>query len=312
MLDESRPRHQDRESHRPRTLCRRQLVTAVGTAALFATLLTGQAGAHVALGYPIGGEVLEVGSTVQITWSDVVDHGPADYDLWYSVTGPDGPWISIEGGIPRSGAVPETYDWPVPDTPSNTVRVRVRQNNLDSAYNSISESDLAIVSSSTVESIELAPAKDATIYDDGDGTNANGSGSFLFTGRTESQNGSAERRALLAFPIAGTVPDGAAIASVSLELELSRTISGEQTLKLHRLIEDWSEGSSDPPQNEGGGVSPSAGDVTWLHRDFSQDLWMTAGGSRLGWWARIPASKLPCSKSKPTNSTFSTSIRQLT
>jgi hypothetical protein len=146
-------------------------------------------------------------------------------------------------------------------------------------YLDISDSDLAIVSPSTVLPVILGAEKDATIYEDGNGTKANGSGSYLFTGRTESQNGSAERRALLAFPVTEAVPEGSTITTVSLELTMSRTNSGAQTVGLHRLLEDWSEGPSDPSGQEGGGTTAVAGDVTWMHREFSTTLWTTSGGS---------------------------------
>jgi len=146
-------------------------------------------------------------------------------------------------------------------------------------YLDISDSDLAIVNLSTILPVVLQPEGDATIYEDGNGTNANGSGSYLFTGRSESQNGSAERRALLVFPITEAIPEGSTITSVSLELTLSRTISGEQSVGLHQLLEDWSEGPSDPPGQEGGGTTAVAGDVTWRHREFSDSLWTTTGAS---------------------------------
>jgi hypothetical protein len=258
---------------------RRHFAVGAFWVVLFLTLLTGQIHAHVALDYPIGGEVLEVGSVAQIAWFDVVAHGPADYDLWYSITGPDGPWIRIAQGIPRSGSTETTYDWVVPDTPSNHVRVRVSQNNAEVDYYDISDADFAIVNPLTLLPVVLEPERDATIYEEGDGTLANGSGSYLFTGRTESQNGSAERRALLAFAITEAIPEGSTIASVSLELVMSRTRSGEQTVRVHRLLEDWSEGPSDPTGQEGGGETAVAGDVTWVHRDFSETLWTTPGSS---------------------------------
>ncbi len=223
--------------------------------------------------------MLEVGSVTQIVWHDVVTHGSADYDLWYSISGPDGPWIVIDSNLPPSGSVNTSYDWVIPDTPSNQVRLRVQQDNSDVDYVDISDSDLAIVNSSTVLPVVLEAERDATIYEEGNGTNANGSGSYLFTGRSESRNGSAERRALLAFPITEAIPESSTIISVSLELTMSRTISGEQSVRLHRLLEDWSEGPSDPSGQEGGGTTAVAGDVTWIYREFSETLWTTSGAS---------------------------------
>jgi len=244
------------------------------------TLLAGQVHAHVALDSPNGGEMLGAGSVAQIVWHDTVTHGPATYDLWYSISGSEGPWIVVDSGVERSGSTNTTYDWVVPDTPSDQVRLRVFQNNSEGqGYSDISDSDLAIVKSSTVLQVVLEAKRDATIYEDGNGTNANGSGSYLFTGRSESRNNSAERRALLAFPITQVIPEGSTITSVSLDLTMSRTNSGGQVVGLHRLLEDWNEGPSDPPGQEGSGASAVAGDVTWIHREFSGTPWTTAGAS---------------------------------
>ena len=280
MFVKDDPIQHDPEIHRSTMVTRRQLVGRRWGVALFLTLLAGQVHAHVVLDSPNGGEMLEAGSVAQIVWHDAVNHGPATYDLWYSISGPEGPWMVIDSGLERSGAQRTTYDWVVPDTPSDQVRLQVFQNNSqDEDYSDISDSDLAIVKSSTVLQVDLEAQRDATIYEDGNGTNANGSGSYLFTGRTASQNGSAERRALLAFPIAESIPEGSTITSVSLELTMSRTQSGGQPVGLHRLLENWSEGPSDPPGQEGGGATALAGDVTWIHREFSEALWTTSGAS---------------------------------
>jgi plastocyanin len=170
--------------------------------------------------------------------------------------------------------------WVVPDTPSDQVRLQVLQDNFGGQdYTDISDSDLAIVKSSTGLQVVLEAERDATIYEDGNGTNANGSGIYLFTGRAEAQNASAERRGLLVFPITDAIPEGSTITSASLDLTMSRTRSGGQTVGLHRLLEDWSEGPSDPTGQEGGGTTAVAGDVTWLHREFSGTLWSTPGAS---------------------------------
>jgi hypothetical protein len=154
---------------------------------LYSTLLTAQVHAHVVLDFPNGGEMLEVGSVVQVVWHDSVNHGPATYDLWYSISGPGGPWMIIDSGLERPESGNPTYNWIVPDTPSDQVRLQVLQNNSqDEDYSDISDADLVIVKSSTVLQVVLEAERDATIYEDGSGTNANGSGSYLFTGRSES------------------------------------------------------------------------------------------------------------------------------
>jgi len=273
MLIQNGPQKQDAGIHDSEMVSWRRLVLGIGCVAFFLTLFAGQAHAHVALDSPNGGERFEAGSVAQIVWHDSVNHGPATYDLWYSISGPEGPWMVIESGLERSGSTNETFDWVVPATPSNQVRIQVFQNNSqDDDYSDMSDSDLAIVMASTVLQVVLEAERDATIYEDGAGNNANGSGIYLFTGRSESQNNSAERRALLTFPIAESIPAGSIVTSVSLDLTMSKTRSGAQTVGLHRVLEDWSEGPSDPTEQEGGGTSASAGDVTWLHREFSGTL----------------------------------------
>ncbi len=236
-------------------------------------LSTGAALAHVALDDPNGGEVLEVDSVHTVAWHDVVAHGPADYDLWYSTSGTDGPWIEIISNLNSY-----TYDWTVPDTPSNQVRVRVQQDNSDTDYTDVSDSDFAIVGTVPVGTVTLEAEQDATLYE-GDGELANGVGEFLFTGRTESRNGSLERRALLAFAIANAIPGGSTITEVTLVLTVSRTISGMQTVNLYRVLESWSEGPSDAPGQEGGGTAAESGDVTWVHRVYAGTEWATVGAS---------------------------------
>jgi PKD repeat protein len=256
--------------------------TVIGTTLIGLLLLAVSATqvlAHVAVTDPDGGEHLEVGSTYTIRWFDTVNHGPADYDLWFSVSGSQGPWLEIAADLtPAPGAENHTYDWLVPDSPSGQVRIRVRQDNAGTDYEDMSNADLAIVKAAAVETVTIEAAQDTTLYE-GDGSLANGSGSYLFTGRTQAFSGSQERRALLAFDIAGALPAGSTITSVSLQMTMSKTVAGVQTVELHRLLESWGEGASDAPAQEGGGTAAQAGDATWMHREFPGTFWSTPGGS---------------------------------
>ena len=129
------------------------------------------------------------------------------------------------------------------------------------------------------QTVDLEPAADATLYE-GDGTLANGAGSYFFVGRTENRNGGVERRSVIAFDIAGSVPSGATITSAQLQVTMSRTVSGAQMIELRRITESWSEGPSDAPNEEGAGTATQIGDVTWVHREFlTGDDWSTVGGS---------------------------------
>lgn len=259
-----------------------QIKRALVVIMIFVTMAAAPAVAHVALDAPNGGEILEPDSVVSIVWHDEVYHGPANYDLWYSTTGSEGPWIEIVADITPGSQMPSySYDWVVPNTPSDQVRVRVRQENEGTDYVDVSDSDIIIAGESDGNVVVLEPAGDATLYE-GDGTLANGAGSYLFTGATEGQNDALERRALLVFDIESSVPVGATITMASLDLTMSRTVSGPQTVELRRVGESWGEGPSDPTGQEGGGAAAENGDATWLHRTFSDNFWGTEGGSFAG------------------------------
>ena len=128
--------------------------------------------------------------------------------------------------------------------------------------------------------IVLEPVKDTTLYSDIEDF-SNGSGQFFFTGQT---NGAANRRALLKFDVAGSIPAGSTVTSASLQLYMSRTQSASQTVFLHLLQADWGEGISDPSGNEGGGTLAEDNDATWRYRFYdtfdppSAPQWTTLGG----------------------------------
>ena len=124
-------------------------------------------------------------------------------------------------------------------------------------------------------SLTLAPSKDATLYEDPVGAFANGAGEYLFTGKI---NRGSSRRALIAFNLAGSIPPGATIKSVSLTLNMSRTVAGAGLVELRRVLADWGEGASDASANEGGGTFAESGDATWIHRNSDTARWQSPGG----------------------------------
>jgi len=138
---------------------------------------------------------------------------------------------------------------------------------------------LAFPAPAAAETVTLGALKDNTLYEDGSGSLSNGSGSYLFAGRTNQDAGISRRRALLAFDVASQIPAGASITAVQLTLHLSRTISGAQSLSVHRVLSDWGEGTSDATfRGEGRGESAADKDATWLHRFFPTQTWSTPGG----------------------------------
>ena len=126
--------------------------------------------------------------------------------------------------------------------------------------------------------VDIAPSKDNTLYESSTGNLSNGAGDYFFAGKT---NSGAIRRAVLAFDLS-VIPSNAVIEEVQLTLNMSQTSSGSQLVKLHKLLADWGEGTSNADGNEGAGTTPSANDATWIHTFFSSQLWSSAGGDFVG------------------------------
>ena len=129
--------------------------------------------------------------------------------------------------------------------------------------------------------ININPSKDNTLYEfvavDGDRSNA--LGVHLFAGKTDEAE---IRRGLLAFDIAGSIPPGSTITSVSLTMNMSRTISDTRTVELHVLLADWGEGTSNADSQEGMGAPATPNDATRRHRFYETIFWTTQGGDFSG------------------------------
>jgi hypothetical protein len=135
---------------------------------------------------------------------------------------------------------------------------------------------LAGKNTSAQTQVRIPANKDNTLYESSTGAFSNGAGQYFFVGTTARVE---RRRGLLAFDVAGNIPAGATITSVTLRLHMSRTISGEQFVKLHRVLADWGEGASNAAGEEGAGAAAATGDATWIHRFFNTVFWTTAGGN---------------------------------
>lgn len=123
--------------------------------------------------------------------------------------------------------------------------------------------------------------KDTTLYEFPTGDLGNGSGAYMFAGRT-GQVELSIRRAVLAFDIASVVPAGSTITGVSLRLYMSKTPTGASTQSLHRTMANWGEGASNDSGEEGNGTGAQTGDATWLHTFYSDSFWTTPGGDFAG------------------------------
>ena len=120
----------------------------------------------------------------------------------------------------------------------------------------------------------LLPSADTTMYGDADGALGKGAEAHLFVGAND---GGRVRRAAIAFDLR-QIPAGARVTGVTLQLHLSRTNSGEQTVRIYAATDSWGEGQSDAEDEEGGGSPATPSDATWLHRSFPDSLWQAPGG----------------------------------
>jgi hypothetical protein len=126
--------------------------------------------------------------------------------------------------------------------------------------------------------VSITPSKDNTLYqyDPVDGDTSNALGLHFFAG--EDAMGEL-RRGVLAFDIAGHIPAGSTILSVTLSMNMSRTaLDTARTVELHKLLADWGEGTSIAPGEEGDGAPATPGDATWRHRFFDTIFWTNEGG----------------------------------
>ena len=123
--------------------------------------------------------------------------------------------------------------------------------------------------------VNIGASKDNTLYEDAGGTLSNGAGQHIFVGKTGS---GLIRRALVAFNVTASIPAGSRVTGVALALNVSQTISGPDTVRIRRVLENWGEGTSVASGNEGGGAPATIGDATWIHRFFNTSLWSTMGG----------------------------------
>lgn len=149
----------------------------------------------------------------------------------------------------------------------------------------------AVGSAASAGSVSLAPVKDNTLIQwspETPGANpllSNALGD-VFVGRTN-QDGQEEatisiRRGLVQFDVAGAIPNGATITSVTLTMRDVMGLNGDPTVSLHAVLQDWGEGTSFFPGGQG--AAATDGDATWLHAVYDADnpasssFWSTPGG----------------------------------
>ncbi|MHC4413948.1 MAG: multicopper oxidase domain-containing protein [Planctomycetota bacterium] len=140
-----------------------------------------------------------------------------------------------------------------------------------------------VAGAARADQVVFDASKDNTLYEDADGDLSNGIGEHLFAGRTLQGPGDDKRRGLVAFDLAGSIPAGSTVNSVTLTLRMSRSNqAGNENVSVHRVLSDWGEGASDAGGQEGSGAAAEPGDATWIHTFWDTQLWSSAGGDFVG------------------------------
>ncbi len=135
-----------------------------------------------------------------------------------------------------------------------------------------------LVTPTLADTVSLTPSKDNTLYQDTTGNTSNGAGIHGFTGATQ---GGSVRRWLMHFDVAGAVPAGSTIHSVTLSLRAEKIGVGGPATEMqsfHRVTQDWGESTSNAGSPGGSGTSATPGDATWLHTFFNTATWSNPGG----------------------------------
>jgi hypothetical protein len=134
---------------------------------------------------------------------------------------------------------------------------------------------MGVAQPTSAHPVVVPASRDATLIESPDGALANGAGPVFFAGRTGQTTGS-RRRALLAFDVAGALPQGASVMSAALYLDLTPSNPIPAEIGLHRALAAWGEGPS--VAGGGGGAPATPGDATWIHTVYDTDFWAAAGG----------------------------------
>ena len=167
---------------------------------------------------------------------------------------------------------------PVSDNTMPTLRPSLPTVSLDLANNRsarrpVAEANLGSLAQVT-KTITLTPNKDSFLIENLPNNNAG-----AHTHMSAGANGQgAMRRGVIAFDIAGNIPAGSTIVSVTLRLDVVGvpSVGGgvNSSFELHRLTADWGEGG----QTGNTGDTANHGDVTWNSAFHNVSPWSTPGG----------------------------------
>ena len=113
--------------------------------------------AHVQLIYPEGGESFYPGEEVTIEWEVLVPHEFENWDLLYSLDG-GATWEELHMNMPLETL---SYNWIIPDNPTEAARIKIIQDNEGIDYEDESE-NFTITEALGIHSLDEMP--DFRIY----------------------------------------------------------------------------------------------------------------------------------------------------
>lgn len=125
---------------------------------------------------------------------------------------------------------------------------------------------VSLVSSADTGLIEVAP------------TNNNGGQEFFNAGTTQSVT---RNRGLLRFDLS-TIPTNAVILSATVVLSVVHVPAetpADAPFSLHRVFQDWGEGTNVAGQSAGQGLPAHPGDATWSFARYASNAWSAPGGA---------------------------------
>ncbi len=127
--------------------------------------------------------------------------------------------------------------------------------------------------------LQLTTSKDNTLFEDPTGSLSYGAGDGMFVGRV---GAGGIRRAIFAFDLPA-LPSNAVVnpATTSVHLTVTKTLTADMTVELHKATQNWGEGDSNTSGGGGGGGAGGpahTGDVTWTNTFYPSQFWANPGG----------------------------------
>jgi hypothetical protein len=217
-----------------------------------------------------------------LSWSitfaaSALTNGPASVTAAYFHVGPagvNGPAITPPGNVAGAGTSPITGSATITDTNETRLLSACIYFEIQTTAFPAGEIRGQLIP----EKVTLPAKKDNRINDYKSPTdpNSNGSGDYIHAGTNSS---GAKKRGLIMFDVAGSgIPVGSSITSAKLRLHVSRSDTDPNIIELHRLLNDWGEGTSHAPGAEGQGAPATPGDATWWHTFYPDSFWTNVGG----------------------------------